>query len=68
MTHAELIRLTTLSSTAGCAAKMGPAALASVLEPLTQVFLRATNRPYLEKPVKPAELRTFVSKLVSEVH
>lgn len=29
MTHAELIRLTTLSSTAGCAAKMGPAALAN---------------------------------------
>src|SRR5919112_150893 len=36
MTHAELIRLTTLASTAGCAAKMGPAALASVLEPLTR--------------------------------
>ena len=36
MTHAELIRLTTLSSTAGCAAKMGPAALANVLEPLTR--------------------------------
>lgn len=38
MTHTqrELIRLTTLASTAGCAAKMGPAALASVLEPLTR--------------------------------
>ena len=36
MTHAELIRLTTLASTAGCAAKMGPAALANVLEPLTR--------------------------------
>ena len=38
------------------------------ISPDAQVFLRATNRPYLEKPVKPAELRTFVSKLVSEVH
>jgi signal transduction histidine kinase/ActR/RegA family two-component response regulator len=38
------------------------------ISPDAQVFLRATKRPYLEKPVKPADLRTFVSKLVSEVH
>jgi CheY-like chemotaxis protein len=37
------------------------------ISPDAQVFLRATKRPYLEKPVKPADLRTFVSKLVSEV-
>ena len=36
------------------------------ISPDAQVFLRATKRPYLEKPVKPADLRTFVSKLVNK--
>ncbi|AWC23367.1 Sensor protein ZraS [Aminobacter sp. MSH1] len=35
------------------------------ISPDAQVFLRATKRPYLEKPVKPFELRTFVSRLVN---
>lgn len=35
------------------------------ISPDAQVFLRATRRPYLEKPVKPFELRTFVSRLVN---
>lgn len=34
------------------------------ISPDAQAFLRATRRPYLEKPVKPFELRMFVSKLV----
>jgi PAS domain S-box-containing protein len=34
------------------------------ISPDAQVFLRATKRPYLEKPVKPIELRRFVSGLV----
>lgn len=34
------------------------------ISPDAQAFLRATKRPYLEKPVKPRELRTFVSNLV----
>jgi DNA-binding response OmpR family regulator len=29
------------------------------------MFLRATKRPYLEKPIKPNELRSFVSNLVN---
>ena len=29
------------------------------ISPDAQVFLRATKRPYLEKPVKPADLRSF---------
>ncbi|MEI5677774.1 MULTISPECIES: PAS-domain containing protein [unclassified Mesorhizobium] len=36
------------------------------ISPDAQVFLRATKRPYLEKPVKPDELRSFVSKLMSK--
>ena len=36
------------------------------ISPDAQVFLRATKRPYLEKPVKPADLRTFVSRLVNK--
>lgn len=35
------------------------------ISPDAQAFLRATRRPYLEKPVKPFELRMFVSKLVN---
>lgn len=35
------------------------------ISPDAQGFLRATRRPYLEKPVKPAELRLFVSKFVN---
>ena len=35
------------------------------ISPDAQAFLRATKRPYLEKPVKPLELRTFVSNLVN---
>ena len=34
------------------------------ISPDAQAFLLSTKRPYLEKPVKPAELRTFVSKLI----
>ena len=36
------------------------------ISPDAQVFLRATKRPYLEKPIKPDELRSFVSKLVNK--
>jgi CheY-like chemotaxis protein len=36
------------------------------ISPDAQVFLRATKRPYLEKPVKPTDLRAFVSKLVNK--
>jgi CheY-like chemotaxis protein len=35
------------------------------ISPDAQVFLRATKRPYLEKPIKPNELRSFVSKMVN---
>ncbi|WP_353646814.1 PAS-domain containing protein [Mesorhizobium sp. WSM2239] len=35
------------------------------ISPDAQVFLRATKRPYLEKPIKPAELRSFVFKMVN---
>jgi PAS domain S-box-containing protein len=35
------------------------------ISPDAQMFLRATKRPYLEKPIKPNELRSFVSKLVN---
>ena len=38
------------------------------ISPDTQVFLRATKRPYLEKPIKPSDLRNFVSRLVSKPH
>lgn len=31
----------------------------------SQAFLREANRPYIEKPVSPAELREFVARLVS---
>jgi signal transduction histidine kinase/ActR/RegA family two-component response regulator len=34
------------------------------ISPEAQAFLQSTKRPYLEKPVKPAELRAFVSRLV----
>ena len=34
------------------------------ISPDAQAFLHSTKRPYLEKPVKPAELRTFVSRLI----
>ena len=34
------------------------------ISPDAQVFLRATNRPYLEKPIKPNELRSFVHQWV----
>jgi CheY-like chemotaxis protein len=36
------------------------------ISPDAQAFLRATKRPYLEKPVKPGDLRTFVSNLVNQ--
>ena len=36
------------------------------ISPDAQAFLRATKRPYLEKPIKPDELRSFVSKLVNK--
>jgi PAS domain S-box-containing protein len=35
------------------------------ISPDAQVFLQSTKRPYLEKPVKPDELRSFVYKLVN---
>jgi PAS domain S-box-containing protein len=35
------------------------------ISPRAQIFLRATKRPFLEKPVKPDELRAFVARLVS---
>ena len=34
------------------------------ISPDAQVFLRTSRRPYLEKPVKPDDLRAFISKLV----
>jgi PAS domain S-box-containing protein len=37
------------------------------ISPDSQVFLRATKRPYLEKPIKPSDLRNFVSRLVSKI-
>jgi len=36
------------------------------ISPDAQVFLRATNRPYLEKPIKPNELRLFVHQWVNK--
>jgi len=36
------------------------------ISPDAQAFLRATKRPYLEKPIKPSDLRTFVSRLVNK--
>jgi len=36
------------------------------ISPDAQAFLRATKRPCLEKPVKPADLRSFVSRLVGK--
>jgi PAS domain S-box-containing protein len=36
------------------------------ISPDAQVFLRATKRPYIEKPVKPTDLRAFVSKIVNK--
>ncbi len=36
------------------------------ISPDAQAFLRATKRPYLEKPIRPDELRSFVSKLVNK--
>ncbi len=36
------------------------------ISPDAQDFLRATKRPYLEKPVKPSELGAFVSRLVNK--
>lgn len=53
-------------------AKLHPAALdrlafltGDTISPGAQMFLRAAKRPYLEKPIKPNELRSFVSKLVN---
>ena len=37
------------------------------ISPEAQAFLRATKRPYLEKPIKPSDLRSFVSRLVNKV-
>jgi len=34
------------------------------ISPDAQVFLRSSRRPYLEKPVKPDDLRAFVSKFL----
>ena len=36
------------------------------ISPEAQAFLRATKRPYLEKPIKPSDLRSFVSRLVNK--
>ena len=36
------------------------------ISPDAQAFLRATKRPYLEKPIKPSDLRSFVSRLVNK--
>jgi PAS domain S-box-containing protein len=36
------------------------------ISPDAQAFLRATKRPYLEKPIKPSELRSFVSGLINK--
>ena len=36
------------------------------ISPDAQAFLRATKRPYLEKPIKPSDLRRFVSGLVNK--
>ena len=36
------------------------------ISPDAQVFLRATKRPYLEKPIKPNELRLFVHQWVNK--
>jgi CheY-like chemotaxis protein len=38
------------------------------ISPGAQVFLRTAKRPFLEKPVKPADLRSFVSKLVNRAN
>jgi PAS domain S-box-containing protein len=35
------------------------------VSPDAQIFLRATKRPFLEKPVKPNELRAFVARLLN---
>ncbi len=35
------------------------------MSPDAQAFLRGAKRPYIEKPVKPAELRSFVAKMVN---
>ena len=36
------------------------------ISPDAQVFLKATSRPYLEKPIKPNELRSFVNQWVAK--
>ncbi|MGB3387219.1 MAG: PAS-domain containing protein [Pseudaminobacter sp.] len=36
------------------------------VSPDAQAFLRATGRPYIEKPIKPYELRTFVSRFINK--
>ncbi|RUM95305.1 PAS domain S-box protein [Pseudaminobacter arsenicus] len=36
------------------------------VSPDAQAFLRATARPYIEKPIKPYELRSFVSRLINK--
>jgi CheY-like chemotaxis protein/anti-sigma regulatory factor (Ser/Thr protein kinase) len=36
------------------------------VSPDAQAFLRATGRPYIEKPIKPYELRSFVSRLINK--
>ncbi|TIW50183.1 MAG: hybrid sensor histidine kinase/response regulator [Mesorhizobium sp.] len=53
-------------------AKLHPAELdrlafltGDTISPDAQMFLRAAKRPYLEKPIKPNELRSFVSNLVN---
>jgi CheY-like chemotaxis protein len=38
------------------------------ISPGAQVFLRAAKRPFIEKPVKPADLRSFVSKFVNRAN
>src|SRR5262249_30254041 len=36
------------------------------ISPDAKAFLRATKRPYLEKPIRPTDLRTLVSKLLEQ--
>ena len=33
------------------------------MSPRAQTFLKGSGRPFLEKPIRPAELRDFVSRL-----
>jgi hypothetical protein len=36
------------------------------VSPDAQAFLRASGRPFIEKPIKPYELRSFVSRLINK--